>query len=154
MKQIRKCKYCGLERETTGFGMSFHENRCKQNPNRKIHNWEGKTHSQETKQKIGKNNRMGLKDPKSILDVSKRTLTKILDRMGCGCSICGWNEATCDVHHIIPKKQHGSDMNDNLCILCPNCHRKVHDHKIETSSLKNVDEYIGDEWKKYYYGLK
>jgi len=37
MKRLIKCKYCGLEKITTGFGMSFHENRCKQNPNRKIH---------------------------------------------------------------------------------------------------------------------
>lgn len=154
MKRLMKCKYCGLEKITTGFGMSFHENRCKQNPNRKIHEWVGKTHNEETKRKIGKNNRMGLKEPKSILDVSKRTITKILNRLNCGCSICGWNEATCDIHHIKPKKEGGSDMNDNLCILCPNCHRKVHDNKIDRNTLKSIVEYIGDKWKEFYYGLK
>lgn len=154
MKTLRKCKYCGLEKETTGFGMTYHENRCKLNPNKKDHNWTNRSHSIETKIKMGKHNKMGLKDPKSILDVSKRTVTKILRRLDCGCSICGWKEATCDIHHIKPKKDGGSDMNDNLCILCPNCHRKVHDFKIDSNTLISIDEFIGDKWKKFYYGLK
>lgn len=151
MKLLLKCQYCGLERETTKSGMSYHEHRCKCNPNRIEHYWTNKHHSQETIEKIGKHNRMGLKEPKSILDVSKRTLSKILNRINCGCSNCGWNEATCDVHHIIPRKNGGLDTNDNLCILCPNCHRKVHNKVLDTNKLKNVVEFIGDKWKKYYY---
>ena len=38
---------------------------------------------------------------KSILEFSKRTAVKILKRMGAKCSICGWDESTCDIHHII-----------------------------------------------------
>jgi len=62
----------------------------------------------------------------SIKDLSKRTITKILDRSHKGCSICGWNESTCDLHHIIPKFLGGNDENSNLIIVCPNCHRIIH----------------------------
>ena len=154
MKKLLKCEFCGLEKETTTFGMSYHRNHCKMNPNKIEHYWSNKHHSKETIEKIGKHNSMGLKDPQSILDLSKRTITKVLNRINRGCSICGWNEATCDIHHIIPRKNGGSNDNDNLCILCPNCHRKVHDKKIDPSTLINIIDYIGEDWKNYYYGFK
>ena len=31
-----------------------------------------------------------------------------------------------EVHHIVPLSQGGSDSIDNVCALCPNCHRKMH----------------------------
>ena len=40
-------------------------------------------------------------NPDSIMELSKRTISKILHRSGVGCAICGWNESTCDIHHII-----------------------------------------------------
>jgi hypothetical protein len=39
------------------------------------------------------------------------------------CFVCGWKESSCDVHHIIPKRDRGSDALSNLTILCPNHHR-------------------------------
>lgn len=38
------------------------------------------------------------------------------------CEICGWNEAPCDRHKIIPSLGYTKE---NVKILCPNCHRKV-----------------------------
>ena len=70
----------------------------------------------------------------SIKDLSKRTITKILERSNKGCSICGWNESTCDIHHIIPRSQGGSNKHDNLIIVCPNCHRIIH-----TSNKYSID---------------
>lgn len=63
----------------------------------------------------------------SLLQMSKRTVTKVLKRAHAKCVMCGWHKATCDVHHIIPRKDGGGDENTNLVILCPNCHREVHD---------------------------
>lgn len=62
----------------------------------------------------------------SIKDLSKRTISKILERAHKGCSICGWNESTCDIHHIIPKSKGGNNEHNNLIIVCPNCHRIIH----------------------------
>ena len=33
------------------------------------------------------------------------------------CSVCGWDESVCDIHHVTP---------DNVIVLCPNHHRKMH----------------------------
>lgn len=41
------------------------------------------------------------------------------------CTICGWDEAPCDVHHILSRKDGGTNEYSNLIILCPNHHRLV-----------------------------
>lgn len=46
------CPFCKKEWETQKRSFSFHLNRCKENPNRKQHNWEGVKHSEESKKKI------------------------------------------------------------------------------------------------------
>lgn len=47
---------------------------------------------------------------------------------GDACEICGWNEATCDVHHRIPKNRGGKNTIENAIVLCPNHHRIAHQH--------------------------
>lgn len=47
---------------------------------------------------------------------------------GDACEICGWNEATCDVHHRIPKSMGGKNTIENAIVLCPNHHRIAHQH--------------------------
>lgn len=39
------------------------------------------------------------------------------------CMRCGWEQASCDTHHIIPKSNGGGYTIGNGIILCPNCHR-------------------------------
>lgn len=54
-EQSRKkyiCPFCKKEWETTSSGFSYHSSICKENPNRKKFNWEGRKHSEETKKKI------------------------------------------------------------------------------------------------------
>lgn len=62
----------------------------------------------------------------SILEISSRTVQKIIARANLKCSLCNWNEATGDIHHIVETNQGGTDSMDNLIYLCPNCHRCVH----------------------------
>ena len=50
--------------------------------------------------------------------------------------ICNWDLATCDVHHIVPKHNGGTDEQDNLIILCPNHHRMA-DRKLIDISVIN-----------------
>ena len=91
-------------------------------------------------------------NPKSLLTLSRRTVTKILDRLEIGCSRCGWNEGRCDIHHINGKKIEDPHNHNNLSVLCPNCHRLAHEKKIDKNSLISLVDYIGNEWKKFYYG--
>lgn len=88
----------------------------------------------------------------SLLEFSKRTVSKILKRLNIGCSICSWNESTCDIHHINGRKIPDPHNHTNLTLLCPNCHRLVHNNKILKSDLKNLYDILGDRWKDYYYG--
>ena len=86
-----------------------------------------------------------------LMKLSSRTVQKIIQRAGVGCSLCGWNEASCDIHHIIHKKDGGSHDIDNLIIICPNCHRSIHingkdDKLLYEHSIKNKFS----DWLKYY----
>ncbi len=53
----------------------------------------------------------------------QRRIIKKLGPQEFKCYICEWNEASCDIHHIIPKSKGGSDNFSNLTVLCPNHHR-------------------------------
>lgn len=93
-------------------------------------------------------------NPISIFDLSKRTISKILKRANKGCQICNWNESTCDIHHIIPKKEGGTDDISNLIIVCPNCHRVLHTIKnryfIDFLLSKNIFNTFNN-WKDFYH---
>lgn len=55
------------------------------------------------------------------------------------CSICGWNQAPRDIHHIEPfdqKNPQYSNRLDNIIALCPNCHRLAHYSSITQQVLK------------------
>lgn len=43
-----------------------------------------------------------------------------------GCIGCGIRPQACDIHHIVPWEHNGPTDIDNLVLLCPSCHRKVH----------------------------
>ena len=93
-----------------------------------------------------------LENISSIMDLSKRTISKILHRANAGCSLCGWNESTCDIHHIIQKKHGGSDNMDNLILVCPNCHRIIHTkgkYTQEDLQQHSLDKTLSN-WKEYY----
>lgn len=88
-----------------------------------------------------------------LLDVSTRTISKILKRANKGCSICNWNESTCDIHHIIERKNGGTDENDNLIVVCPNCHRIIHTTKkysLDFLKERNIDK-VFSNWKEFYH---
>ena len=111
--------------------------------------WNNSHITEERNKKIGLANRQGLKNPMSLYDVSNRTKVKILKRLNIGCSLCGWNEGACDLHHIIPKSKGGQDSHDNVTLICPNCHRLAHSGKI--TKFVSLQEQIGEAWRKHYY---
>lgn len=84
----------------------------------------------------------------SILECSRRTITKIVLRMNLACFECGWNDCVCDIHHILEQSNGGADDASNLTYLCPNCHRKAHNGLL--TKFKTLEEVIGDRWKQFY----
>lgn len=47
------------------------------------------------------------------------------------CKICGWKEGRCDIHHIVERKDGGTNDITNLVLLCPNHHRLWHEGKLK-----------------------
>ena len=89
----------------------------------------------------------------TIYNVSSRTAKKILIRMGLPCSRCGWfvEGVSCDLHHIIPVCKGGLNLHSNLSHICPNCHRLVHSGVVKPSELISFEDYVGDDWKQFYF---
>ena len=102
---------------------------------------------------LKKQKRPHYKNVKNLFDCSKRTISKIIKRANIKCALCGWNEASCDIHHIIPKKYGGTDSHDNLIIVCPNCHRKIHTLNIYSEDFLrqySIDKTF-ENWKDFYH---
>lgn len=89
---------------------------------------------------------------KTIFDVSPRTRRKIINRLGLGCSYCGWKEASCDIHHIFGRKVPDSNDHDNLSLLCPNHHRMANEGIILPGELIALSKQWPDNWRNLYYG--
>ena len=90
-------------------------------------------------------------DLHTIMQCSSRTISKILSRSGCKCSLCGWDKTALDVHHIIPHAQGGSHEHDNLIIVCPNCHRLAHEGKVQINQLQEqCIQNTLTNWKEFY----
>lgn len=95
--------------------------------------------------------------PTTILDLSKRTVSKLMIRMQLPCSCCGvyipgvvW-----DIHHIKPRHLGGNDLANNLTYICPNCHRICHtDTNLLVKPLISLEEYLqikNINWQDYYF---
>ena len=67
------------------------------------------------------------------VDQSRRSVTKAqllaLYRRDRGCVGCGIRPQACDAHHIQSWEHNGPTNIDNLVLLCPKCHKKVHKHR-------------------------
>ena len=170
---VSRCLFCDSEFETTDKRKKFCNSSCAakyNNKNRKRNNLSKKLTSKSLKKYYKKNPHLltpkkeffwagiktskhkFVKNPKSLYDFSSRTRVKILKRLGISCFIGEWNEEVCDLHHIKGRKIPNCHNHKNLTYLCPNHHRLVHNKRISIESIMTLEEKIGDEWKKYYYG--
>lgn len=59
---------------------------------------------------------------------STRSLKKqLLIERGPKCQLCSYAiPETLNIHHIIEKKNGGTDYKENLLLICPNCHAEIH----------------------------
>ena len=56
------------------------------------------------------------------------------------CEYCGWKETTCDIHHITPISEGGTNHSTNLITLCPNHHRLADYNLLSRKSLSGLVE--------------
>jgi len=59
------------------------------------------------------------------------------------CQLCNINVASIpnEVHHIIFRSNGGSNRPDNLILLCPICHKKIHSGKSQCPIIKNNKQF-------------
>lgn len=94
-----------------------------------------------------------VRKPTSILELSGRTIVKILQRCNIAkCSICGWDKCNCDMHHLRGKRIENPNSHDNLTYVCPNCHRMIHRGQIPFSQIPTLDKLLPLNWTDYYFG--
>jgi 5-methylcytosine-specific restriction endonuclease McrA len=61
----------------------------------------------------------------------KRVNKKEIKQVAQKCCICGVEGySTLDVHRILPGEKGGKYHEDNVTVLCSNCHRRVHSGEI------------------------
>ena len=93
-------------------------------------------------------------NPTTIFKLSSRTIHKIIARASLSCSICKWDKATGDIHHIVEVSEGGSNNMSNLIYVCPNCHRCIHQLGDIFKSKKELFELSMDKtfpnWLDYY----
>lgn len=98
------------------------------------------------------------KQPKTIKDLSSRTISKIVKRMNLPCTCCGFyvEGIVLDFHHIIRRADNGTNDLNNLTYICPNCHRIAHNDETKlVKPLVSIEQYLKDnnlDWTSFYYG--
>ncbi|MXW42760.1 MAG: DUF222 domain-containing protein [Acidimicrobiia bacterium] len=80
---------------------------------------------------------------------AQRAVTKAqrlaLYRRDRGCVGCGMRPQICDAHHIVPWECNGTTDIDNLVLLCPRCHKKVHKHGYTVETCVETGSEISPE---------
>lgn len=72
------------------------------------------------------------KKQKNRRRVWRKTLKKL---SGIECELCGWKEAPIDICHIVPVRDGGKTVLDNVVFLCPNHHRMYDNGLIQREHL-------------------
>ncbi|MEM7288190.1 MAG: HNH endonuclease [Actinomycetota bacterium] len=67
---------------------------------------------------------------RTVRTVSSPQLTALVARDR-GCVLCGADHGRCEAHHVLPYSAPGRGRTDidNLTLLCPSCHRLVHERR-------------------------
>ena len=73
--------------------------------------------------------------------IPERIKKKLRQQADNQCPICGENnEFTFEYHHIKPHSKGGEPEEENLILLCSNCHAKVHHGEISQTEILEVKE--------------
>lgn len=115
------CQDCGVDISNYGKGNFRKCNECKEKKEKV------------TRKRYAERN----KDPNSLSALKRK-----VNKTNKGCSLCGWNEARCDIHHINGRKIPDPHNHKNLTVTCPNCHRMIHEGIIDKKDIVNVKDYL------------
>lgn len=93
----------------------------------------GMKRSAETRQKMSEASKKRIRpspNPDFVFSTKESWAAAAKRVLGESCQRCGWKEAECDCHHVVPKSKGGKHTISNAVILCPNCHRVTHHNSL------------------------
>lgn len=68
---------------------------------------------------------------------------EVIDLFDGQCEVCSYfNEDILEIHHILPLSEGGDNNWDNLSVLCPNCHRSVHEVLNSNNPKETLEKYL------------
>ena len=70
-------------------------------------------------------NQIHLEDVKFNISSCGSSKANILERDNYSCRLCGTSKGKTEIHHVVPLKSGGSNIESNLITLCKPCHKKV-----------------------------
>ena len=76
--------------------------------------------------------------------MAKEIRDKLLVEAMHRCCLCPQHEDITDIHHIVPISEKGPDTEDNLMVVCPTCHAKI--HRIRTMYNPEQLKMYKDRW--------
>jgi len=86
----------------------------------------------------------------SILELSRRSIIRVIKQYDLKCSLCGWDKHFGHFHHIKGKKVKGCNEHSNLSYVCPNCHTLIHAHKIMETEVIPLSAQLPENWFNSY----
>jgi len=177
-KRTKSCVYCDGDFETINPNQVYCSHRCAGFGNNAMRG-NGQPLSKEHKRKIsdslkrrnkGRSNpQKGSKEhslkvgnstigkyrktpPMSIMELSTRTRTKVIQRLEIGCSQCGYDRCIGHLHHIQGKKVKDADQHRNLSYVCSRCHDEIHAGLIPLNDIVTFETQVGQRWLDCYFG--
>lgn len=82
-------------------------------------------------------------------NITRKVRFEVYKRDGFQCALCGCHDGL-QVHHVVPRREGGSDFPDNLITLCPKCHAQAHGTDVYPGIMTQADveqacvEYLAD----------
>lgn len=152
LKTPRKCKFCLTDISYEKFIEKKTEKCNKNKPLEDINMFCNQSCS--AKYNNSGKNRHGTiisNEMSSLYELRNRMFFKdILKNMGLNrCSLCGWDKASIEIHHIKGRKLVDPHNHYNLTIVCPNCHSEIEAKLIPEEKLIRMSDSVPDNWKDY-----
>lgn len=72
-----------------------------------------------------------------------------IEKLYKSCCICGWNEWSIDLCHILPAKNGGDYSINNIVPLCPNHHRLLDREVLRMPEIELITKFIYDIYEVF-----
>lgn len=80
--------------------------------------------------------------------IATKTKSKIMEKAGWKCYVCGNKNVALEIHHILPVMNGGANNKENLVALCHSCHKAIHNDNIEQCIFNAIKACVNERTRK------